>query len=89
MRLPLSKKRNHLEKFMSEVVSTIRVLPYGQRAARWHAAERARLANAARPPPFLDGQVAAIAAVNRATVVTANVGDFECFAGLSIVNWAG
>lgn len=87
-RLPPSKKRDHLEKFMNDVVGTIQVLPYGGRAARWHAAERARLTAVGRPPPFLDGQIAAVAAVHNATVITANVVHFQPFERLRVENWS-
>jgi len=87
-RLPPSKKRVHLERFMIDVVGGIRVLPYGERAARWHANERVRLTAAGRPPPFLDGQIAAIAAVHDATVVTANVAHFEPFEGIRVEDWS-
>jgi tRNA(fMet)-specific endonuclease VapC len=40
-----------------------------------------------RVPPFVDGQIAAIAAVNGLTLVTRNVRDFRRFAGLPVVNW--
>jgi tRNA(fMet)-specific endonuclease VapC len=86
-RLPRSRRRTELERFVVEVVAGVRVLPYGERAARWHAFERARLTAAGRPPPFLDGQIAAIAAVHDATVVTANVAHFEAFKGLRVENW--
>jgi predicted nucleic acid-binding protein len=36
-RMPRSRRRAELERFMSDVVSGVRVLPYGERAARWHA----------------------------------------------------
>jgi tRNA(fMet)-specific endonuclease VapC len=86
-RLPRSRRRTELERFMTEVVAGVRVLPYGERAARWHAMERARLTAAGRPPPFLDGQIAAIAAVHDATVVTGNAAHFEPFDGLRVENW--
>lgn len=86
-RLPRSRRRTELERFMTEVVAGVRVLPYGERAARWHASERARLATAGRPPPFLDGQIAAIAAVHDATLVSGNAADFEPFEGLRVANW--
>jgi tRNA(fMet)-specific endonuclease VapC len=57
-RLPRSRRRAELERFMTDVVPGIRVLPYGERAARWHAHERARLVASSTPPPFLDGQIA-------------------------------
>ncbi|HEY3820171.1 MAG TPA: type II toxin-antitoxin system VapC family toxin [Polyangiaceae bacterium] len=86
-RLPRSRRRAELERFMTEVVAGVKVLPYGERAARWHAVERARLAAAGRPPPFLDAQIAAIAAVHDATIVTGNAAHFESFEGLRIENW--
>jgi tRNA(fMet)-specific endonuclease VapC len=86
-RLPRSRRRTELERFMTEVVAGVRVLPYGERAARWHALERARLTTAGRPPPFLDGQIAAIAAVHDATIVSGNAADFEPFEGLRVENW--
>jgi tRNA(fMet)-specific endonuclease VapC len=86
-RLPRSRRRAELERFMTEVVAGVRVLPYGERAARWHAVERARLTASGRPPPFLDGQIAAVAAVHDAAIVTGNVAHFEMFEGLRVENW--
>jgi tRNA(fMet)-specific endonuclease VapC len=77
-----------LEDFLEEVVEpTIPVLPYDDRAAVWHAAERARLENAGRPAPFVDGQIAATAFVNGLTLVTDNLKDFGAFRGIKLVNW--
>lgn len=87
LRLPLSRRRRELEAFLLETVAAIPVLAYDDRAARWHAAERARLAREGRTPAFVDGQIAAVAAVNGATVVTANVGDFDVFGGLTVETW--
>jgi tRNA(fMet)-specific endonuclease VapC len=86
-RLPRSRRRAELEKFMGQFVAPLRVLPYGERAARWHASERARLAAVGRVVDFADGQIGAVAAVQDAIVVTANVGHFEVFEGLSVENW--
>ncbi|HKQ69939.1 MAG TPA: type II toxin-antitoxin system VapC family toxin [Polyangiaceae bacterium] len=83
-----SKKRDHLERFMKDVVGGIPVLPYDAQAAHWHARERARLKPAGRTPSFVDGQIAAVAAVNDATVVTANVADFAFFHGLRVEDWS-
>jgi tRNA(fMet)-specific endonuclease VapC len=86
-RLPRSRRRVELERFMTEVVVGIRVLPYGERAARWHALERARLAKLGHPISFADGQIAATAAVHDATLVTANRAHFEPFEGLRVESW--
>jgi tRNA(fMet)-specific endonuclease VapC len=86
-RLPRSKRRTELERFMTEVVAGVRVLPYGERAARWHAIERARLSATGQSPPFADGQIAAIAAVHDATIVTGNTAHFERFDGVRVENW--
>ena len=86
-RLPRSRRRVELERFMREFVGPLRVLPYGERAARWHASERARLGAVGRVVDFADGQIAAVAAVHDATVVTGNVAHFEVFEGLRVENW--
>jgi tRNA(fMet)-specific endonuclease VapC len=83
-----SKKRDHLERFMRDVVGGIPILPYDAQAAHWHASERARLKPVGRTPSFVDGQIAAVAAVNDATLVTANVADFALFQGLRVEDWS-
>ncbi len=86
-RLPRSRRRRELEAFMAEIVAPVRILPYGERAARWHASERARLGAAGRVVDLADGQIAATATVHDAVIVTANVGHFEVFDGLRVENW--
>jgi tRNA(fMet)-specific endonuclease VapC len=86
-RLPHSRRRTELETFMAAIVAPVRVLPYGERAARWHASERARLGALGRVTDLADGQIAATAAVHDAVLVTANVGHFEVFEGLHVENW--
>jgi hypothetical protein len=49
------------------------ILPYDDRAAQWHAEERARLYQ--KTPPFIDGQIAAVAVVNELTLITNNLLD--------------
>lgn len=88
LRLPDSAKRRAIDKYLSEVVArTIPILPYDERAAAWHAAERARLERTGRTPAFVDGEVAAIAKVNGLALVTRNVGDYTDFDGISVENW--
>jgi tRNA(fMet)-specific endonuclease VapC len=87
-RLPASAKRTVIETYLKDVVGrTIPILPYDQKAARWHAEERARLAVVGRPPPFADGQIAAIAATNDLCLVTFNRDDYAAFQGLRMEDW--
>ncbi len=87
-RLLPSARRRAIEKYLKEVVApSIPILPYDARAARWHAAERARLAGIGRTPPFADGQIAAVARVNDLILVTANLADYEHFQDLRVVDW--
>lgn len=65
------------------------VLPYDGEAARWHARERARLERLGLTPAFVDGQIAAVAAVRGLVLVTRNVRQFEAFTDLRIENWFG
>ncbi len=85
-RLPPSKKRQKVEDFL-RTLEELPVLAYDAAAAEWHARERARLESIGKVPPFLDGQIAAVANANRLIVVTSNVKDFEIFDGISIEDW--
>src|SRR3989442_1172084 len=77
-----------LERYLDEVVrATIPILAYDAAAAGWHAAERARLSASGRTPPFVDGQIAAIARTNGLILVTANVADFRDFVDLDVEDW--
>ena len=72
-RLPASTKRTVIEKYLNEVVAvSMAILPYDQAAAEWHAAERARLTAIGQTPPFVDGQIMAIAQTNGLILVTLN-----------------
>ena len=87
-RLPESAKRTAIERYLFDIVQpTFQFLHYEDRAAAWHASERARLASIGRKPPFVDGQIAAIARVNSCTLVTRNPSDFEFFEGLALGSW--
>ena len=87
-RMPRSRRRAELERFVAEIVAPLRVLPYGERAAKWHAIERARLSARGRVTALADGQIAATAAVNDAFLVTANIAHFEVFEGVRVENWS-
>jgi len=86
--LPPSKRRDRLERYIEDVIiATYTIFPYDVQAADWHGRERARLALAGRPPPFADGFIAAIAAVNDLTLVTANLKDFHYYNELRVESW--
>jgi tRNA(fMet)-specific endonuclease VapC len=88
-RLAPSTRRSAIEQYLSQVIApTIPVLPYDNRAAQWHAAERARLVSLGRTPPFADGQIAAIARINNLILVTVNTADFALFQDIQIEDWS-
>ncbi len=88
-RLPASSRRQSLERYLNDVLApTLAILPYDTAAAAWHAAERARLEARGRTPPFVDGQIAAVARVRGLTLVTRNVGDYDDFDGLVVEDWS-
>jgi tRNA(fMet)-specific endonuclease VapC len=87
-RLAPSTKRTAIEQYVIQVISrTMPVLSYDNRAAQWHATERARLVGPGKTPPFADGQIAAIARVNNLILVTANTNDFAFFQDIQIEDW--
>ena len=63
------------------------ILPCDERAAEWHAKERARLSLTGCTPAFVDGQIASIAKVNGLILVTRNAADFKKFSKLELENW--
>ena len=86
-RLPASRRKADIEDYLFKVVQFMPILPYDRTAAEWHAKERARLTVIGRTPPFLDGQIAAIAAVNDLVLVTANRTHFEPFDRMRTEDW--
>lgn len=87
-RLPPSRRRTAIEEYINDfVLGQMTILSYDAAAAQWHAAERARLVGIGRTPPYLDGQIAAVAAVNGLVLVTFNLADFQHFSGLQIEDW--
>jgi len=88
VRLVDSRKKRAIETYLQEVVlPSMPILPYDERAASWHADQRARLARRGMTPAIVDGQIAAIAAVNGLVLVTRNVSDFQRFEELQITDW--
>lgn len=87
-RLPRSHRREDYESYLNDIVlATMPILDYNRAAAEWHAHEQARLVARGQTPPHLDGQIAAIAAVNDLTLVTFNVADFNRFEGVRVESW--
>ena len=87
-RLPRSRKREVIASFLNDIVKrTMLILSYDDRAAEWHARERARLSSKGETPSFVDGQIAAIARVNGLIILTRNIDDFKPFLRLKIENW--
>lgn len=87
-RLPPSRRRERFEHYIDTVVlANFPVLEYDREAADWHALERARLSALGGTPPFVDGQIAAIAYVNDMILVTTNTRDFRGFDGLRVESW--
>jgi tRNA(fMet)-specific endonuclease VapC len=87
-RAPSPETRMRLERFLAALTaSDLEILPYDEEAADWHARERARLVALGRTPSFVDGQIAAVAAVRDLVLVTANEADFRGFNGLRVENW--
>lgn len=88
-RLPAGARQRALERYLQAVVQpSFPVLAYDDRAAAWHAHERARLEKAGKTLPFADGQIAAIAASNGLTLVTANTRHFAMFRDLELADWS-
>lgn len=88
-RLPAGARRDAIQRYLDDVIAaSFPILDYDRIAAEWHAVERVRLAALGLTPPFVDGQIAAIAATRGLTLITANAADFRPFKGLKTQNWA-
>ena len=87
-RMPAGVRKRELADYLASLLGTpLAVLPYDQKAALWHADERARLEALGRTPAHVDGQIAAVAATNNLTLATRNTRDFVDFAELRVENW--
>jgi tRNA(fMet)-specific endonuclease VapC len=84
---PVVGRRDSFDEYIQRLPARFPVLPYDQRAADWHAAERARLERIGRTPPYLDGQIAAVAATRGLILVTRDVRDFVGFTDLRVESW--
>lgn len=86
-RLPAGRRRAALDEFVRGIVGRYPVLAYDERAARWHAVERARLERGGESRSFVDGQIAATAVTHGLTLVTRNLPDFHGYEGLRVQSW--
>jgi len=87
-RLPQSRKKEIIASFLNDILRPrMLILPYDDRAAEWHAKERARLSSSGLTPTFVDGQIASIAKVNDLILITRNTDDFKPFSKLKLENW--
>jgi tRNA(fMet)-specific endonuclease VapC len=86
--MPNSQRKQSILTYITETVgNNLPIYPYDLEAAKWHASERARLRKLGKTPPYLDGQIAAIAAVNQLILVTRNITDYENFQDITLENW--
>ena len=86
-RLAPGRRRRAIEAILEAMSGALVILPYDTGAAAWHARERARLSRLGKAPPFVDGQIAAITAVNELVLVTRNQRDFSGFTGVEVTTW--
>ncbi len=83
-----SKRKSELQSYLSTLANNgLLILPYDHAAAEWFAQQRAALKACGKTAAYVDGEIAAVAAVNNLTLVTRNTNDFQYFAGLVLENW--
>jgi tRNA(fMet)-specific endonuclease VapC len=81
-------RKARLQEFINGLVECgMAILPYDQDAALWHAREQARRQSSGLATPLRDGQIAAVAASRKLTLVSRNLADFQHFQGLSSTSW--
>ncbi len=86
-RIPIGRRRRAIDALVDQLGEVLTILPYDAAAASWHGRERARLVAAGKTPPFVDGQIAAVAAVHGLVLVTRNVRDFSSFSNIRVESW--
>jgi tRNA(fMet)-specific endonuclease VapC len=88
LRLPDSKRKEMLQKFLQEVVlCQFPILPYDEKAAALHAHERAQLERTGKHLPYVDGQIGAIALSRGLKLATRNKDDFKEIHGLEVISF--
>ncbi|MBN4056351.1 type II toxin-antitoxin system VapC family toxin [Rhodothermus sp. AH-315-K08] len=87
-RMPRGRRQEQYLAFLEEQVRVrFPILPFDHSAAHWLAVRRASLEAVGRLPTFVDGMIAATAAVNNLTLVTRNLRHFAGFPGLRLESW--
>jgi tRNA(fMet)-specific endonuclease VapC len=81
------RRRDAIERYLTDVVGSLPILPYDAAAARIHAEIRAERERGGGAMPFVDGQIAAVAMAHGLTLVTRNQKDFAAIAGLRLASW--
>jgi tRNA(fMet)-specific endonuclease VapC len=74
---------------LADLVTVVRVLPFGPAEARAAARVRLRLERAGTPIGPLDTLIAGTALHHHATLVTDNVDEFARVEGLAVEDWFG
>ena len=87
LRMPQGKRRDAIERYLTDVVGSLPVMAYDAAAARIHAEIRTDRERAGAALPFVDGQIAATAIAHGLTLVTRNQRDFASIPGLRLANW--
>lgn len=87
-RLPDGKRKEALHEALEVLRAAAPIVEYDAAAAEWHARQRARLLSKGWTEQTLDGQIAALAATRRLTLVTANMKHFEPYGDVELVDWS-
>ncbi len=86
--LATSKRKKQLQSYLAMLLANgLIILPFDQAAAEWFAKERARLQRQGLTCAYADGEIAAIAATQKLSLVTRNTQDFKNFRNLVLQNW--
>ncbi|STZ56360.1 Probable ribonuclease FitB [Moraxella lacunata] len=80
-------RKQNIAKFIHDDLALLPKYHYTQECADIHAKIRAECRAKGKTLSFADSQIASIALVNNAILVTRNVDDFKAIDGLMIENW--
>lgn len=85
--MPDGKRKKDVENFYKSEVIKLPMRHYTKECAEIHAKIRAECRAKGKTLSFSDSQIASIALLNNAILVTRNVDDFKHIDGLKIENW--